>query len=71
MTDKYHLTAPTKNKPMFEAGKYDVTDKIKYDVKTGKEVLTSGLLKETNTVVLTKDVKHIMMDLILSRQWIC
>lgn len=57
MTDKYHLTATTKNKPMLEAGKYDISDKIKYDVKTGKEVLTSGLLKAGDTVTLTKDVK--------------
>ncbi len=49
---------------MFEAGKYDISDKIKYDVKIGKEVLTSGLLKNGDTVTLTKDVKHIMMDLI-------
>lgn len=42
---------------MFEAGKQIISDKIKYDVKTGKEVLTSGLLKADDTVTLTKDVK--------------
>lgn len=57
MTKKYHLVSPSKNKAMFDAGDYDTSDKIKYGVKTGKVALTSSLLKEGDSVTLTKNVK--------------
>ena len=57
MTTKHHLVLPSKNKTLFEAAGYDMSDKIKYDVKTGKVVLTSKVAEEGDHVTLTKDVK--------------
>lgn len=58
MVDKYHLTTSTKtNRTLFEAGGFDLSDKIMYHVKTGKVVLTSHVAEEGDYISLTKDVK--------------
>lgn len=57
MIAKHYLETPAKNKTLFEAADYDMSDKIKYDVKTGKVVLTSKVAEESDYVTLTKEVK--------------
>lgn len=57
MSDKYHLETPSKNRVLFEAEGYNLSNKIKYDVKTGKIILTNRIAEDGDYVTLTKDVK--------------
>lgn len=57
MLTKHHLVSPAKNKLLFETAGYDITDKIKSDVKTGKVVLTSQIVEKGDYVTLKKEVK--------------
>lgn len=57
MIAKHHLETPSKNKTLFEAAGYDMSEKIRHEVKTGKVVLTSKVKEESDHVILTKEVK--------------
>lgn len=58
LTEKYHLqTATKKNKALFEAGKYNLNNKIIYNVKTGKIVLTESVVDQGDCIELTRKVK--------------
>lgn len=57
MVRKHHLVLPSKNKLLFEAAGYDLSDKINYTIKSGKIVLTSQMTKIEDNIKLTKDVK--------------
>lgn len=57
MVKKHNLVSPSKNKILFEAVGYDLSDKINYAIKTGKVVLTSQMSKIEDNIKLTKNVK--------------